>query len=80
MATMQEIFDALSAEEKVSVLPIDFEDVNANDYEKVQTYNQYLASNNFADAVRYRQENPVLEKYIFDAKNELFTSFSVRFI
>ena len=68
MATVGEFVSTLTDNELKLTLPIDFQDVNAGDYEVVNKYNQLLANQDYQGAAKYRLEHSELEKYIFDAK------------
>lgn len=67
--TLRELINTFTEQELDLIVPIDFQDVSADDYELVNEYNAYLANGNFDAALQFRNANAdVLDKYIFDAK------------
>ena len=78
ITTIGEFASALSSlvdnNENIGMLtfPIDFKDPIADDMEKINTYNTYLANGDYATASTYRSEHPELESYIYDANKMNF--------
>lgn len=67
--TLKQLIETFTEEELTLTVPIDFQDVNADDYPIVNQYNTYLSSGNYDAALQYRNANSsILDKYIFDAK------------
>ena len=68
--TLKEFYETFSEEEKVTItVPLDLKNVDSESYELVNTYNSYLANNQYEEAYNYRVENSAkLEPLIFDAQ------------
>lgn len=52
---------------KKLTFPIDFKDPTVEEMVLINTYNDHLVNQRYADALEYRKNNPILESFICDA-------------
>lgn len=66
--TLRDIVNTFTEQELDLSVPIDFQDVDQDHFELVNNYNTYLSNGQYSEALALRNNNPDLDKYIFDAK------------
>ena len=66
--TLRQLISTFTEQELDLNLPLNLQDVSAEDLELVDQYNAYIANKDYQTAYDFRLANPQLEKYIIDAK------------